>query len=185
MVALVPPRAPWQPRAWRQALYLAGGIPAQLAGLLIVLIPWWLATGPNGQRVLGERSWAGPWPVPLLFLLVVFAVLPALTALHRNRMRSTADVAIPLQPAIPDRWSLAGMLAYASIPRHLAPARLPPGSRPGPGRGRDRRGLGLAGGPARHAAVHLRLDAAVGQPAVPRPVLAARPSPPDPARWRC
>jgi hypothetical protein len=103
MVALVPPRAPWQPRAWRQALYLAGGIPAQLFGLLVVLVPWWLATGPTGQRLLGERPWLKPWPVPLLCLLVVFAALPALTALHRNRLRSTAGMEIPPQPGLPDR----------------------------------------------------------------------------------
>jgi signal transduction histidine kinase len=113
MVALVPARAPWQPRAWRQALYLAGGIPAQLIGLLVVLIPWWLATGPNGQRLLGERPWPKPWPVPLLCLLVVFAALPALTALHRNRLRSTAGLEIPSQPGLPDRRTPAGLLAYA------------------------------------------------------------------------
>ncbi len=113
MVALVPPRAPWQPRAWRQALYLAGGIPAQLIGLLVVLVPWWLATGPNGQRLLGERPWLKPWPVPLLCLLVVFAALPALTALHRNRLRSTAGMEIPPQPGLPDRRTPAGLLAYA------------------------------------------------------------------------
>ena len=32
-------RVPWSPRAWGQALYLAGGIPAQLAGPLIVFAP--------------------------------------------------------------------------------------------------------------------------------------------------
>ena len=30
-------RVPWSPRAWSQALYLAGGIPAQLAAPLIVI----------------------------------------------------------------------------------------------------------------------------------------------------
>ena len=29
-------RAPWSPRAWRQALYLTGGIPALVAGPLLV-----------------------------------------------------------------------------------------------------------------------------------------------------
>jgi len=116
VVALVQPRVPWQPRAWRQALYLAGGIPAQLMALLVVLIPWWLATGPTGGRLLGERSWGKPWPVPLLCLLVVFAALPAFTALHRNRLHSTAGVEIPPQLGVPDRWSPAGMLAYARSP---------------------------------------------------------------------
>ena len=31
-------RVPWSPRAWGQALYLAGGIPAQLAPLLLVVL---------------------------------------------------------------------------------------------------------------------------------------------------
>ena len=28
-------RVPWSPRAWGEALYLAGGIPAQLAAVLV------------------------------------------------------------------------------------------------------------------------------------------------------
>ncbi len=39
-------RAPWSPRAWRQAVYLAGGIPAQL----VVLLP--LAAWGFGHFVL-------------------------------------------------------------------------------------------------------------------------------------
>src|ERR1700749_3545244 len=43
-------RVPWSPRAWSQALYLAGGIPAQLLALACVLIPWWSLTRPSWPR---------------------------------------------------------------------------------------------------------------------------------------
>ncbi len=91
-------RVPWSPRAWGQALYLAGGIPAQLAPLLLVVL-FSLAR----PRVL----WS------LLLLVVVFLAVPLLTAIQRHRLRATAGVVIPPQPVIPDRLTVRGIVAAA------------------------------------------------------------------------
>jgi signal transduction histidine kinase len=109
-------RVPWSPRAWRQALYLALGIPAQLLALAVVVVPWWSETGPSWGRLLGERNWGKVAPVPLFFLVIVFFAVPALTALQRRRVRVMAGVAIPPQPALGHRWSRAGLLAYVRAP---------------------------------------------------------------------
>ena len=58
-------RVPWSPAAWRQALYLVGGIPAQLIALAAV--------------VLSMRGAPRAWPLPLIALAAVFAALPLLT----------------------------------------------------------------------------------------------------------
>jgi signal transduction histidine kinase len=105
-------RVPWSPRAWRQALYVCAGIPAQLAALLIpVLFGYW------------TRHWAlSTWPLPagqplhplwLLEAAAVFLAVPALTRMHRQRVRVTAGVKIPPQPAIPRRLSVRGITAAA------------------------------------------------------------------------
>ena len=91
-------RVPWSPRAWRQALYLAGGIPAQLAALLLVVA---------GFMIRPRWLW------PLLFLAVVFLAVPLLTAIQRHRLRATAGVVIPPQPVIPDRLTGQGIVAAA------------------------------------------------------------------------
>jgi signal transduction histidine kinase len=103
-------RVPWSPRAWSQALFLAGGIPAQLFALLFVLLPWWSFT--NGHFP-PHRHWAKLWPVPLLLLMIVFLAVPLLTAIQRHRLRATAEVLIPAQPVIPDRLSVRGIVAAA------------------------------------------------------------------------
>jgi Putative sensor len=105
--------APWSPRTWRQALYLAAGIPVQLVALLVVLVPWWSLTGPSWGNLLGVRNWGKLWPLPLLSLVIVLLAVPALTAVHRQRLRATAEVDIPPQPATGNRWSAAGIVAYA------------------------------------------------------------------------
>jgi signal transduction histidine kinase len=123
MMALVSPsdaralrhrRVPWSPRAWGELLYLAGGIPAQLAAAILVFFPWWAAAGPTGGGggFLG-RQWGNEWPIPLLFLVLVFLAVPALTWVHRQRLRATADVDIPPQPRIPKRltWDGIGVTA--------------------------------------------------------------------------
>jgi len=101
-------RVPWSPQAWSQALYLAGGIPAQFVALLVVLVPWWVARHGNGER---------PRPVALLVLLVLLAVLflavPPLTGMHRHRLRATTGVLIAPQPVIPHRLSPRGLVAAA------------------------------------------------------------------------
>ena len=91
-------RVPWSPRAWSQALYLAGGIPAQLVPLLLVVL-----SAVARPRVL----WS------FLLLVVVFLAVPLLTAIQRHRLRATVGVVIPPQPVIPDRLSVSGIVAAA------------------------------------------------------------------------
>jgi signal transduction histidine kinase len=90
-------RVPWSPAAWSQALYLVGGIPAQLIALVAVLLP--ILAVPKA------------WELPLIGLAAVFAALPLLTRIQRHRLRVTAGVDIPPRPGIPDRWSRAGLIA--------------------------------------------------------------------------
>ena len=97
MAALIR-RAPWPPRSWRQALYVTGGIPAQLGPVLLVV---------SGFLVKPR------WSLPLIFLVIVFLAVPLLTRMHRHRLRVTAGVEIPLQPAIPKRLSRDGIVVYA------------------------------------------------------------------------
>ncbi len=108
--------APWSPRAWRQALYLAGGIPAQLIALAVVLVPWWSVAEPSWGHPLGVRNWAKLCLVPLPFLVIVFLAVPLLTAMQRHRLRAAARVEIPPQPAIEHRLSPAGIAAAARSP---------------------------------------------------------------------
>jgi signal transduction histidine kinase len=89
-------RVPWSPRAWAQALYLVGGIPAQLAAPLLVMAGF------------GAKH---HWPLGLVFLVVVFLAVPLLTAMHRQRLRVTAGVEIPPQPRLANRLSPAGFAA--------------------------------------------------------------------------
>ena len=156
-------RVPWSPRAWSQALYLTGGIPAQLVPLLLVVL----------SSLARPR---GLWP--LLLLVVVFLAVPLLTGIQRHRLRATAGVLIPAQPVIPDRLSRAGDRRGGPRAGHLAPARLPPASCPGAGGGRHRRLRDVAGGRPLRAGLRLRLDAARGEPAPARPVGAATRAPP-------
>jgi signal transduction histidine kinase len=95
-------RVPWSPRAWSQALYLAGGIPAQLAAPLIVfaLLRW------PGRF----DFWVGPlWVLWLLVAAVALLLVPVLTWIHRHRLRVTAGIDIPPQPQRPDWLSRDGI----------------------------------------------------------------------------
>ena len=102
-------RVPWSPRAWSQAFYLAGGIPAQLFAVLLVLVPFW-------SLVRGHRHWTKVWPVPPLILVIVFLAVPLFTGIHRHRLRATAGVLIAAQPVMPDRLTMRGIVAAARAP---------------------------------------------------------------------
>jgi signal transduction histidine kinase len=91
-------RVPWSPRAWSQALYLAGGIPAQLAAPVLVILG--ILVRPRGL-------------LALFFLGVVFLALPLLTGIERHRLRATAGVVIPAQPTVANRLSVQGIVAVA------------------------------------------------------------------------
>ena len=96
-------RVPWSPRAWSQALYLAGGIPAQL----VPLPPLVVLERPGGRGPDGRCGRC------CCLLVVVFLAVPLLTGIHRHRLRATAGVAIPPQPVIPDRLTRRGIVAAA------------------------------------------------------------------------
>jgi signal transduction histidine kinase len=94
-------RAPWSPRSWRQALYLAGGIPAQIALLFVLAIP----------VMLGKAKKVAPL-MPLWLILVLLVLPPVLTTMHRHRLRATAGLEIPRPPRRGNRWTSAGLVAY-------------------------------------------------------------------------
>ena len=97
-------RVPWSPRAWSQALFLTGGIPALAAvPLIVVLLAYAAGPHPLAQPVV--------LAVPGLVLGLLAA--PLLTRLHRHRLRATAGVEIPPQPLLPAGLSRAGILAAA------------------------------------------------------------------------
>src|SRR5580693_4222581 len=77
-------RVPWSPQAWRQALYLAGGIPAQLIALFIVLAwTYGLRWRLNWFPVVWPVSWGKLSALAPLSLIAVFLAVPAFTAMHR------------------------------------------------------------------------------------------------------
>ena len=87
-------RAPWSPRAWRQALYLTGGIPALAA------VPLLLTVGSTAGR---------RWVLPTLFLVIALLAVPLLTRIHCHRLRTTAGVAIYPPPIMPNGLSVASI----------------------------------------------------------------------------
>jgi signal transduction histidine kinase len=105
-------RVPWSPRAWRQALYLAAGIPAQLLALFIVLA-WTggLRWRMNWFPVVWPVTWGRLWPLAPVSLVAVFLAVPALTAMQRHRLRAAAGAEIPPQPAV--EWTRTGLVSYA------------------------------------------------------------------------
>jgi len=95
-------RVPWSPRAWSQALYLAGGVPAQLAGPLAVfaLLRW-----PGRYNF-----WVGPlWVLWLIVAAVALLLVQVLTWIQRQRLRATAGIDIPPQPLRPNWRTLDGI----------------------------------------------------------------------------
>jgi signal transduction histidine kinase len=107
-------RVPWSPRAWSQALYQAGGIPAQLVPV-VAMLAWAFSARWRLQwfPVVWPVRWGHLWPLLPISLAVVFLAGPALTAMQRHRLRTTAGVEIPPQPTVEHRWSVAGIAAYA------------------------------------------------------------------------
>ncbi|WP_300612726.1 histidine kinase [Trebonia sp.] len=93
-------RVPWSRRAWAEAVYLAGGIPAQLAVPLIAAAVY---------------CTVHPATAPMVLLVLVLAVLavPLLTPVHRHRLRVTAAVVIPPRPGIERPLGVPGIVAAA------------------------------------------------------------------------
>jgi signal transduction histidine kinase len=110
-------RVPWSPRAWRQALCLAGSIPVLLIALFIALAwTYGLRWRMNWFPLVWPVRWGRQWPLAPVSLIVLFLAVPALTAMQRYRLRVTAGVEVPPQPAIEHRWSLPGIAASARSP---------------------------------------------------------------------
>ena len=99
-------RVPWSPRAWGHAIYLAGGIPAQLIALLIPVLLWELR--PAHRWDIGSP---GRVVVVLAAVAATFLLIPVFTGIHRNRLRVTAGIEVPRQPARPDWRTLDGIVA--------------------------------------------------------------------------
>ena len=97
-------RVPWSPHAWGQALYLAGGIPAQLAAILVGAFLY-RAIHPSPALAV----------VPLGLLAAMLAT-PLLTGLHRHRLRATAAVVIPAQQIVERPVTLESLITAARSP---------------------------------------------------------------------
>jgi signal transduction histidine kinase len=84
---------PWSPRAWGQALSVAGGIPLQLVpGLILVLLISWGA-GQGGHDPWNPGNWLALF---LAYAVGALLLTPLLARVHCHRLRS-AGVDIPRQ----------------------------------------------------------------------------------------
>jgi len=111
-----PRRVPWSPRAWGQALYLAGGIPPQLVTTAILFC---LVLATERASVGAARTLPFWW---LAGIVLIFSLSPALTRVHRHRLWATAGVQIPAQRkrTAPLSWpSLSAQLRAQSTWRQL------------------------------------------------------------------
>jgi signal transduction histidine kinase len=88
-------RALWSPRSWSRIVFLAAGIPVQAAVPCLVV-----GMGFARPRVV----WS------LVFLVLMFFLVPVLTWIQRHRLRVTAGIDIPPQPGIPGRLSRDGIV---------------------------------------------------------------------------
>jgi signal transduction histidine kinase len=101
-------RPPWSRDAWGPAINLAGAIPAQVAmGVPIVLFVA-IARRSHADVLLLAGMLA-----LLVWLSLGYLLLPALTGMHRHRLRATAGIEIPRQPRAPGRLTPAGTVAAA------------------------------------------------------------------------
>jgi signal transduction histidine kinase len=106
----LPRRVPWSPRAWSQAIFVAGGIPVQL-------IPWLLLTLLARGELRSQGGWNGKsWLAAILVTaLVMLVLIPALTRVQSHRLRS-AGADVPRQPRRPDWLSPGGVVAALRAP---------------------------------------------------------------------
>jgi signal transduction histidine kinase len=120
-----PRRVPWSPRAWDQALCLAGAIPVQVIGGLFVfaLVLWShsLTANASGAALRVAVLW-------LAGTAVLVALSPVLTRVHRHRLRVTAEVSIPPYPrrrgSLPERGvaALRSPATWRQLGYHLLAA---------------------------------------------------------------
>jgi signal transduction histidine kinase len=109
-------QVPWSPYVWGQVLYLAGGIPVQAIGALVILglVSGSRAAIPNGALI--TLLW-------LAGLAGMLALSPVLTGVQRHRLRTTAGVDIPRSLRrrnwLSPRAGIAAMLRSQSTWRRL------------------------------------------------------------------
>ena len=147
---------PWSPRAWRQALYLAGGIPALLAAPVLVAVGFAAHPPRRRCRCCSWSSCSSRCPRSPRCSGTGCAPRPGSTSARRQRP-----------------WTKPGLVRYARSPAtwrqlgyHLLAAPLLAAA--------ALAALGhVAGGRRVHPGLRLRVDAAPGEPAGPRPVVAA------------
>ena len=110
--------APWSPRSWRQAFYLASGIPAQLLGVFTVMAA--VACDPSLRW--RTRWFPFIWPARTettfrvwlvgVGLVLVFLMLPLLTRMQRHRLLITAGTEIAWLPS--RRWLMPSVRSRAT-----------------------------------------------------------------------
>jgi signal transduction histidine kinase len=114
------PRAPWSPQAWRNTAFVVAGVPVQFLALAIVAAPWSLSVIGSDYVPVTMTQITVAVLVPLC---VVCALLPALTAMQRDRFRALLGEEIP-RPVPVQRapgWRGVGDLARSETPwRQLA-----------------------------------------------------------------
>jgi signal transduction histidine kinase len=98
-------RVPWSPQAWGATFRLAGGIPAQLGGVLVPFVLIAVIMKSRTWSVTEKYLWC------LTGVALVFLLVPVLTAIHRHRLRATAGVEIPPQPRMPSPLRPGGISA--------------------------------------------------------------------------
>ena len=101
---------PWSPRAWRQALYLAAGIPVQL----VVAVPLVLVVRAIVRADFGSHHLRWFLLASVVTLAALLFLLPVLTWIERHRLRATAGVAIARHPAGRYRWGSPRAIASAA-----------------------------------------------------------------------
>jgi signal transduction histidine kinase len=95
---------PWSPRAWAQAVRVAGGIAIQLA-------PWALFSLVIAIAVKGPRHHWQNWLLGFVISVAALLLLvPVLTRIQRHRLRAAGTV-IPDQPPRPDWLTPGGLVS--------------------------------------------------------------------------
>jgi signal transduction histidine kinase len=112
-------QVPWSPRAWGQAVFVAAGLPLQLAPalILILLISWGAGQGQHDPWNPG--NWLALF---LAYTVGALLLTPVLARVHCHRLRS-AGADIPRQArrqGWPNPARIPGALRQQSIWRKLA-----------------------------------------------------------------
>jgi signal transduction histidine kinase len=108
-------RVPWSRQAWRNTAFVTAGMPVQFFAFALVAAPWSLSViGSTWTPV----SLSQVTLVVLVPLAVVCALVPALTAVQRDRFRALLGEEIPRPAAVrrPPGWRGLAALARSETP---------------------------------------------------------------------